>query len=63
MMADGKLKVEPLISHRFNLEDAADAYKIITCKEFSLGIVLKYNPDNQQVKKRSIDIWQLALKK
>ena len=45
LMADGKLKVQPLISHRFPIEKAADAYEVITGKkkENFLGVVLTYN--------------------
>ncbi len=45
LMADGKLKVQPLISHRFPIEKAADAYEVITGKkkETFLGVVLTYD--------------------
>ena len=42
MMADGRLDVKPLVSHRFALEDAARAYELVTGKEPSLGILLDY---------------------
>ncbi len=44
LMAEGKLKVQPLISHRIPIEQAADAYEIITGKkkETFLGVVLTY---------------------
>jgi predicted dehydrogenase len=44
MLATGKLKVAPLISHHFPIEKAAEAYEIITGKknEPFLGIVLTY---------------------
>lgn len=42
MMADGRLKVTPLISHRFSVDDAVDAYEIVTGSEPSLGILLEY---------------------
>ena len=44
MMADGRLDVAPLISHRFALADAAAAYDLITSDKVSLGIVLDYPP-------------------
>lgn len=40
LMASGQLDVEPLISHRFPLEKAADAYHLLSGGESSLGIVL-----------------------
>lgn len=42
MMADGRLDVKPLISHRFKIEDAAKAYELIGSKAPSLGILLDY---------------------
>lgn len=42
MMADGRLDVKPLVSHRFALADAAEAYGLVTGKEPSLGILLDY---------------------
>jgi predicted dehydrogenase/threonine dehydrogenase-like Zn-dependent dehydrogenase len=43
-LASGGVRVEPLISHRFPIEDAAKAYELITgeVKVPSLGIVLEY---------------------
>ncbi|MCX6057226.1 MAG: bi-domain-containing oxidoreductase [Chloroflexi bacterium] len=47
LMATGKLKVMPLISHRFPIENAVTAYEVITGKkkEKFLGILLTY-PDS-----------------
>ncbi|MBI1794278.1 MAG: bi-domain-containing oxidoreductase [Chloroflexi bacterium] len=44
LMAGGKLKVQPLISHRFPIEKAAAAYEVITGKkkESFLGVLLTY---------------------
>jgi predicted dehydrogenase/threonine dehydrogenase-like Zn-dependent dehydrogenase len=42
LMASGQLGVSPLITHRFPLERAADAYDLITSSEPSLGILLEY---------------------
>ncbi|HKJ37179.1 MAG TPA: bi-domain-containing oxidoreductase [Anaerolineales bacterium] len=44
LMANGKLKVEPLITHRFPIEKAAKAYEVITGKkkEKFLGVLLTY---------------------
>ncbi len=44
LMATGKLKVKPLISHRFPIEEAAEAYEVITGKkrEPFLGVLLTY---------------------
>lgn len=42
MMADGRIDVKPLISHRFNIEDADKAYQVVSEGGGSLGILLKY---------------------
>ncbi len=44
LMAKGKLKVQPLITHRFPIEQAADAYEVITGKKKQpfLGVLLTY---------------------
>ena len=42
MMAEGRLDVAPLISHRFPIDDAAKAYDVVTGKAGSLGILLQY---------------------
>ena len=42
MMAEGRLNVRPLISHRFDLDKANEAYALITSTEPSLGILFDY---------------------
>ena len=42
MMAAGSLDVKPLISHRFPIDDAENAYELISGDSPSLGILLKY---------------------
>lgn len=44
LMASGALQVEPLISHRFELERGFEAMDLLTSGEPSLGILLNY-PD------------------
>ena len=44
MMADGRLDVMPLISHRFAIENAKQAYEVVAGSEPSLGILLEYAP-------------------
>lgn len=49
LMESGKLKVKPLITHRFSIEKATQAYDVITGKkkENFLGILLTY-PDRKR---------------
>lgn len=42
MMADGRLNVQPLISHRFLLSQAEEAYSLVGGAGKSLGILLQY---------------------
>ncbi len=42
LMASGALDVKPLISHRFPIERAPEAYELLTGKEPYLGILLTY---------------------
>ena len=42
MMASGALDVAPLISHRFALDDALQAYELLGSDEPSMGILLEY---------------------
>ncbi|MES3013532.1 MAG: bi-domain-containing oxidoreductase [Pseudomonadota bacterium] len=42
MLAEGRLDMAPLISHRFDIGDAARAYAVVGGSEPSLGIVLRY---------------------
>jgi len=43
MLASGRLDVEPLITHRYAFEDAAQAYEALTADKSALGILLKYS--------------------
>jgi predicted dehydrogenase/threonine dehydrogenase-like Zn-dependent dehydrogenase len=47
MLADGRLDVAPLISHRFPLERASEAYALVAEHKPCLGIVLEYGTDAQ----------------
>jgi predicted dehydrogenase/threonine dehydrogenase-like Zn-dependent dehydrogenase len=48
LLEDGKIKVEPLITHRFPIETAAEAYQVITGKkqEPFLGVLLTYKEES-----------------
>jgi len=55
MMADGRLNVKPLISHRFLISEASRAYEVVGGSENSLGILLEYpgieiSPSTQTIK-------------
>ncbi len=42
MLSDGRLDVTPLVSHRFAIDEADQAYALIESSTPSLGIVLRY---------------------
>ena len=51
LMADGLLDPEPLISHRFSIDQVSEAYDLLLGDEPSLGIVLTYpsrEPESDQ---------------
>jgi len=48
MMADGRLDVRPLISHRFPIGDAENAYELVSGDAQPLGILLDYPTVEQQ---------------
>lgn len=42
LMNEGKLSLLPLITHRFSMDDAKNAYDLLASKDFHLGILLDY---------------------
>ncbi|GAB1470690.1 bi-domain-containing oxidoreductase [Chloroflexota bacterium] len=54
LMASGKLKVESLISHRFDIKEGVKAYEVITGKkkEPFLGVLLKYDETKEESEKK-----------
>jgi len=60
MMSDGRLDVKPLISHRFAIQEAIDAYELVADGAPSLGILLEYptvdkKPD-AEVRRTSVEL-------
>lgn len=48
LVADGSLKLEPLVTHRFEIQQALDAYSLISeGREPFLGVVLSYGADDE----------------
>jgi predicted dehydrogenase/NADPH:quinone reductase-like Zn-dependent oxidoreductase len=48
MMADGRLNVKPLVSHRFSIGEAEKAYELVGNAGSSLGILLTYPSPAEQ---------------
>ena len=50
LVADGRLRLEPLVTHRFDIGDALDAYGLIASgREPYVGVVLSYGADDEAV--------------
>jgi predicted dehydrogenase/threonine dehydrogenase-like Zn-dependent dehydrogenase len=56
LMSTGKLDIGPLVSHRFNFEDAAKAYEKLSADKTALGILLEYPADTQNQDVSSIEL-------
>jgi predicted dehydrogenase/threonine dehydrogenase-like Zn-dependent dehydrogenase len=56
MLSEGRLDVSPLISHRFAIEDAVQAYELVDSDEPSLGILLEYARAPEERLARSVPI-------
>ena len=54
-LASGALRTESLISHRFPIEQAAEAYEMLSSAEPSLGILLRY-PETADPEQRVIQL-------
>ena len=65
MMADGRLDVKPLITHRFPIEKAQKAYEIVGGAEPSLGILLEYSAaeeaDDGTALRRTVPLGPIAV--
>jgi hypothetical protein len=48
MMADGRLNVRPLITHKFDLDQVEAAYKLVAGDSPSLGIILQYKTPQEE---------------
>lgn len=55
MMASGALDMQPLISHRFSIDEAAQAYSLLASDEPYLGIVLTY-PQSEGEPERTVPL-------
>ena len=57
MLADKKLNMTPLISHRFNIEQALEAYKLLGEGKPSLGMVLQYQAEDEgELNRRTVNL-------
>ncbi len=64
MLADNRLCVDPLVSHRIPFEQATAAYDLISSRSPSLGIILQYSssssPTTEQLLTRTIRLSEPA---
>ena len=54
LMAAGQLDVEPLISHRYPINEAVAAYDTLVSDRSALGIVLEYDSDTESIPARTV---------
>jgi predicted dehydrogenase/threonine dehydrogenase-like Zn-dependent dehydrogenase len=55
MMADGRIDMKPLISHRYKLDDACDAYELISSGN-PLGVLLEYEAAEQAATQQVVEL-------
>ena len=47
LIAGGRIQVDPMITHRFAWSDAAEAYGLVTRRQYdAVGILLEWNEDS-----------------
>ncbi|HTF96223.1 MAG TPA: bi-domain-containing oxidoreductase [Cellvibrio sp.] len=56
MMASGQIDVKPLITHRFDFENAPDAYQHLASDKSSLGILLIYKSESAGRHRKSVEL-------
>lgn len=56
MLAAGQLDVKPLITHRFDFEDAPSAYEALTRDKSGLGILLRYGSPTSEREVQSVSL-------
>jgi predicted dehydrogenase/threonine dehydrogenase-like Zn-dependent dehydrogenase len=59
LLAEGRLSVEPLISHRFDLREAERAYMTLKEEPVALGILLRYPKDETDpvsLKRKTVEL-------
>lgn len=61
LLADQKIDVQPLITHRFALADAEKAYELVSNKQPSIGIVLEYAAQTKTSPENDLNHWQDTL--
>jgi predicted dehydrogenase/threonine dehydrogenase-like Zn-dependent dehydrogenase len=63
LLADRLLQVEPLISHRFAIEDAVQAYQLLEQKPGPLGMIIQYAPaaeiSDSELQKQTVSLAHL----
>lgn len=64
LLAENKIDVKPLITHRFTLDQANQAYQLISGKlaEPFLGVLFVYPNNNQEIGGSSLDINKIILR-
>lgn len=56
MMSTGSLDVKPMISHRFSVDDVAEAYELVSGNAPALGILLEYPDRGDEALKATVRV-------
>ena len=56
MLADGRIDVPSMVSHRFDFRDALKAYDILTQERSALGILMNYGSVSEVLRQRTITL-------
>lgn len=56
MMSSGQIDVKPLITHRFEFDDAVNAYDVLSNDKTALGILLNYSHDINSRKIKTVTL-------
>lgn len=62
MMADGRVEAAPLVTHRFAIDEAVGAYKVLTESKAALGIVLAYPREAAERQHRQVALADVELR-
>ena len=62
MMSTGALDVKPMISHRFSVDDVAEAYELVSGSAPALGILLEYPDRGDEALESTVRVYSGEIK-
>jgi len=62
LMADGRLDVKPLTTHRFAFDECLKAYELLTSGQSTLGVVIEYpQAERPDLLAQTVSLWPAAI--